>query len=92
MLKTVLLACTLFLGLFATALAEDGRADKGPITIASLLEGPSKPPAKNQSTPQQAQVIGCVCRNGGYYCVGVGCGPVGYVCYGCGGQGWWSTW
>jgi hypothetical protein len=49
--------------------------------------------SQNLSTPVQKQVelIGGVCRNGAYYCVGVGAGPVGYSCCGCGFCGWWST-
>jgi hypothetical protein len=50
--------------------------------------------AQNFSSPFQKQVqliIGGVCRNGLYYCVGVGTGPVGASCCGCGFCGWWST-
>jgi hypothetical protein len=49
---------------------------------------------RNMSAPptKTAQVMGSVCRNGAFYCVGIGYGPVGYTCCGCGGCGWWSTW
>ncbi len=46
---------------------------------------------KPMSTPRTyAQAFGSVCRNGLYYCVTGGFGPIGAPCCGCGFCGWWS--
>ncbi|MBP9669037.1 MAG: hypothetical protein KBE09_01985 [Candidatus Pacebacteria bacterium] len=70
-----------------------------------LAAGSAKTPAIAQSAPatgllvQQApmstprtyaQAFGSVCRNGLFYCITGGFGPIGGSCCGCGFCGWWS--
>ena len=61
-----------------------------PANATMVAVGPlvSKAP---MSTPRTyAQAFGSVCRNGLYYCVTGGFGPIGAPCCGCGFCGWWS--
>lgn len=92
------IVCIMSIGAFwlAAAVGPGSAADSAAHKLASAGSAAVTmiPEAKSPVTrpyTRTTQLVGNICRNGGYYCVMVGAGYVGAPCCGCGFCGLWSN-
>jgi len=85
-MRNIIIAASIAIALAASLPAEAG-------TVLDFKNSNiSMAPFAHEKNQRIGILYGDVCRYGAYYCVGVGAGPVGYGCCGCGLCGAWSTW
>ncbi len=88
-----LILAVVFVSLVSPTVSSAEPAQQPMLVKLMSLSTKSEAPANMSVRPQRTvQAWGGICRNGFYYCTGIGTGLIGYPCCGCGFCGAWSSW